>query len=171
VLDVGLLAAVGGGSVRAVLTQPFQHMPLSSGGAAVAAAAAAVATEAAAAPAAASHGLHFVSPVTGGSFSSSMPLLVLLHIDFQVVALSSRWTLQVLLQLLLLLFCRDTFKTCSFLLTAAPFRPASCIRQKQQLNQDMSYCRNIALGWLLLHAAAWCVPWSSPWLPPPPCCS
>jgi hypothetical protein len=114
-------------------------MPLSAGAAAAAAAASASDS---AAPS--SHGLHFVSPVSGSSFSSSMPLLILLHIDFHAAALSSRWTLQVLLLLLLMLmmmllliFC-DTCEPRSFSSTAAPYHPASrSMRTRQQL-QDTS---------------------------------
>jgi hypothetical protein len=101
VLDVALQAATGNGSVSAVVTQPFQYKPLSAGAAAVAAAA----TSSSAAVAVASYGLQFLSPITGSSFSSSMPLLVLLHVDFQAATFSSRWTLQVMpLQLLIVFF-------------------------------------------------------------------
>jgi len=79
VLDVLIQAPVGGGGVSAVLAQPFVPLPLLSGAAAVTA----------------SHGLYFISPVGGSSFSSNMPLLVLLHLDSLAAARSNRWVLQV----------------------------------------------------------------------------
>jgi hypothetical protein len=79
VLDVSIRASVRGGGLSAVLAQAFVPLPLLSG-----------------APAAtASHGLYFLSPVGGSSFSSNMPLLVLLHLDALAAARSSRWALQV----------------------------------------------------------------------------
>jgi hypothetical protein len=79
VLDVSIRAAMRGGGLSAVLAQSFVPLPLLSGAAA----------------ATASHGLYFLSPVGGSSFSSNMPLLILLHLDALAAARSSRWAVQV----------------------------------------------------------------------------
>jgi hypothetical protein len=81
VLDVWIQGPAGEGGVSAVLSQSFVPLPLLAG--------------AAAATSTASHGLYFVSPVGGSSFSSNMQLLLLLHIDSLAAASSSRWLLQV----------------------------------------------------------------------------
>ena len=80
VVDVRLVGAGRGGAVHAVMTQPFTAPPLALRTAAVVPAA---------------PGIHFISPVGGSTFSSSMPLLILLHLETVAANAATRWVLQV----------------------------------------------------------------------------
>jgi hypothetical protein len=80
VLDIWVRGTGGIGGVEAVMVKAFESLPLSTG------------PSVAATP---SCGARFLAPVSGSSFSSSMPLVLLLHVESFAIAPFSRWILQV----------------------------------------------------------------------------